>query len=312
MQTFWLYLASFLKPFNFKDIEDDHMLIKLNVLKYYPKFIRHYILNKQDNINRHILYEYANKPEILEQLIKLGSDVNLISEQLYPVNILYKTRNPDSLHVLLKYDINYNFLSNDINVLFSIDIKPEVINILAQLPNFNMMHRDAYGRTALFETSGEVAKAFIENGIDVNAVNHNGQPALFFSHNKPTEYFISQGADVNIIDNEGNNALFYDFDSAYDATNNRKRMLTLLNAGINYTVVNNKGFNAFYKKSDEVVDLFIDYGVPIPNNIHQYELTPKSTKKLAQLYKVLKEKETLFSTIKNNDNNTVNKIKKRL
>lgn len=311
MQKFWLYLASFLKPFNFKDIEDDHMLIKLNVLSFYPKFIRHYILNKQDDFNYHILYEYANKPDILEKLIKLGSNVNIISEQLYPVNILYKIKNLDSLHILLKYDINYNFLSNDLNVLFSIDIKPKVINILAKLPDFNMMHRDSRGRTALFETSGEVAKAFIENGIDVNAVNHNGQPALFFSHHEPTEYFISQGADVNIIDNEGNNALFYDFNSAYDSTNNRKRMLTLLKAGIDCTVINNKGFNAFYKKSDEVVDLFIDYGVPIPNNIHQYELTPKSTKKLAQLYKTLKEKETLFRTIINNEQNAV-KIKKRL
>ena len=311
MYKFWLYLASFLRPFNFKDIDDDHMLIILYVLSFYPKFIRHYILNKPDYLNYHILYKYANKPEILEKLIKLGSNVNLISEQLYPVNILYKTKNPDSLHVLLKYGVDYNFLSNDLNVLFSTDIKAEVIKILAKLPDFNMMHRDSQGRTALFRRSGDVAKAFIENGIDVNAVNHNGQTALFFSHYEPTQYFISQGADVNIIDNEGNNALFYDFNSAYDSTNNKKRMLALLNAGIDYTVVNNKGFNAFYKKSDEVVDLFIDYGVPVPKNIHQYELTPKSTKKLAQLYKTLKEKETLFSTIINNENNTL-RIKKRL
>ena len=67
-----------------------------------------------------------------------------------------------------------------------------------------------YGRThRIKKKEFPLAKVLIEHGADVNAIDRTGRTALFGCHDvKIAELLIEHGTDVNAIDHNGQNALF--------------------------------------------------------------------------------------------------------
>lgn len=62
---------------------------------------------------------------------------------------------------------------------------------------------------ALETNSLAVLKKAIQNGIDINQPDKNGNHALFFADIEQCRLLIAAGADINYLDSEGRNALFY-------------------------------------------------------------------------------------------------------
>lgn len=62
---------------------------------------------------------------------------------------------------------------------------------------------------ALETNNLSVLKKALQNGIDINKPDKNGNHALFFADIEQCRLLIAAGADINYLDSEGRNALFY-------------------------------------------------------------------------------------------------------
>lgn len=62
---------------------------------------------------------------------------------------------------------------------------------------------------ALETNNLSVLRKALQNGIDINKPDKNGNHALFFADIEQCRLLIAAGADINYLDSEGRNALFY-------------------------------------------------------------------------------------------------------
>lgn len=94
----------------------------------------------------------------------------------------------------------------------------------------------------------EKTKHFLEQGSDINTVNHYGftplMVASYYGYSDLVKYLCESGADLNHVSPEGSTALIYALELNFNGIAD-----ILLDYGANPKIVNKKGHNAlFYAK----------------------------------------------------------------
>lgn len=103
-----------------------------------------------------------------------------------------------------------------ITMLFSMQKNQKKIKLLIENNiNVNQVNKD--GDNALFHNTINIRSVeyLIEAGININHINNEGSNVLFYANEHTSQVLVKNGIDVNNINKDGENVLFY---ADYDKT----------------------------------------------------------------------------------------------
>jgi hypothetical protein len=143
----------------------------------------------------------------------------------------------------------------------------------------NINERDENGNTLFMivckNIKKKAIKKFIEEGVDINAQNNNGETALMHlmlqnTAEKEIKLLLDSGADVNILNNDGRSVLYYIADHLYYEDNMLFSILQMfLDKGLNLfkdiASTNSLFLDAYDCKNDIVVVLLLINGINVLN-----------------------------------------------
>lgn len=151
---------------------------------------------------------------------------------------------------LVQKGINVNITNKYGQSLFDIVVeknRSELLNILLKSDSFDINKLDKDGRTYLQNSVvlgfNEIAKIFIENGIDINSKDNNGRNVLYdalsFGNINFIEYLLTfDKLEINNIDNFGNSIMYHK-----EVRQNDDLAISLIKKGANTTFKNSDGSN---------------------------------------------------------------------
>lgn len=314
MSAFFDFIRVILNPFSFNNTNEDISVVekRLKILSFFSKKLMVKIINKKTE--NPFLFSYKSDPDKLELFIKYGSNHRDTDE--FGRNLLFHTNNSKVLNILVKNGIDHTITdSKGFNVFHHGDIA--VFQALVDFydgQKITLPEHNPDRIYPLFHKNDEEMKLLITLGFDIHHIDKENKNALFFSNQETTKFLIENHIDVNVIDNSGKNALFENFNSAYFPDDNYKRMVYLLDAGIDIHCIDKRGFSALYEKTDDIVLLFINRGISIPENFYEYNLSRHSNRLVLKYYTIQKEEKELLSIMKQADLTleTQSRLKKRL
>lgn len=153
-----------------------------------------------------------------------------------------------------------------IDDLFYSWTRENVLDCIKAGIDINALNED--GDNALFSCNhAEAAKAMIEAGIEVNHTNHYGNNALFVNYNPQMLLFlIHSGVNIQHKNNRGKSCLHHQ-------RNNTEGREALINAGADIHCVDNEGQTVIFNHyREEHFDYWIDKGCDI--NYRDYNGIP--------------------------------------
>lgn len=225
--------------------ENIPLAIKLKKIDYLVKLGCN--LNEEDS-EGFVALMHAKEKEVAEKLIELGADCNHVHCKSGK-NVLYYAKSFEVAKLLVDRGIDvYSCFEDAVRynnkdlALWLIKLGADIngkteyglpyVHVIAERANVDMFKevfpyitdinvKDQYGQTCLMHVVRglpfdekervELAEFLIDNGIDVNAVDEDGQSFLFGLDNnvKILQKAIENGADINLCDNKGENVLHY-------------------------------------------------------------------------------------------------------
>lgn len=122
-----------------------------------------------------------------------------------------------------------------LSILFSKDAPIELVQLFLS-NGIDINIKDENGDSLLMKQPYNInnAKYLIKKGINIHAVNNNGENAFFTADSDIKKLLIEQGINKNQINKKGNNALF-------ESLGNADEIKFLLKNGVRSDILNNEG-----------------------------------------------------------------------
>lgn len=245
-------------------------------------------------------------------LIKQGINIHQIDQG--GSNALFEADYETSkLLIEGKININQKNLSGLTALFYTHDLKTTELLIKA---GADINIRDKKENNILMYSTENLAPLYIESGVDIHAINDNGENSLFHFSQSPeiAKMLINKNINIHQINNHGENALF-------DADVEVAKIL--LSLGINAKQKSHAGEDvityADFEKTKLLINELDDLSFYTEEKMNELEVdeydtfTPEKRAlietKIAEI-KAQSEKQTILNSLK--DNSPENKIVKRL
>ncbi|MCH9632117.1 MAG: hypothetical protein S4CHLAM6_04430 [Chlamydiae bacterium] len=155
--------------------------------------------------------------QMLDLFLELGGDLSLETVQNALLNLAAREALEEEFEKLLELIPQPLSISNPQALVYNTCVggSAEILRALIKLGlDFNIVFSEYENRTPLFiESNAEFVELLIEQGLDVNYADANGQTPLFGADSEVAMVLVDHGADVNYIDLQGETPLFH----AYNA-----------------------------------------------------------------------------------------------
>jgi len=216
-----------------------------------------------DSINKTAL-QYAaisGYKDVAELLLDKGADVDARSSDFFtPLYYAAQNDHMEIIQLLIARGADVNAKNNKDQTALDIAMREnhkEIVELLAKVTNISSIHAAAQLGDL------EKVKAFLEEGMDVNAKDENGQTSFHIAvsnnHKDIAELLIKQGADVNAKDKYNYTPLYY---AMFNIDKDMVRLL--VNNGADVNITPEKDYTPIYyavwMENLDIVKLLVDKG----------------------------------------------------
>lgn len=214
--------------------------------------------------------------ETTEWLIKNGID--LYCENKNGNNALFYSEG-DCLNLLIESGLNVNHLNfKNENALFYVHDVESFDILMKNGIDINQVNKDGdnvlLNLLPIASDKEDLINRIVQSNIDINHANEKGYNALFIGGYQYAQLFIDNGIDIEHVDYDGNNIVLFVL-KKFPFSNNYKMIELLINNGASIDSKNYEGETPIlFINNNELMQLFIDKGV----DYHQSAIIAKFIK----------------------------------
>ena len=245
------------------------------------------------------IYDYKKDIKTLDILLKNKADTSIRNCNMESaLMIAVKSNWCDAVELLLEHGAKADDDIKDIIIWAVHKNQLKIIQLLLKQDVSKLILEKAFIYSVnYYHINIEIVELFLERGVDISAVDHNGKTALMFAvqvgkleviqillekganiltadYNGKTvlmhaannfeiiKILLEQYADISVLDNDGNNVLSY--------VNYNEIFLFLVERGADITIINKKGntilMHAVYNDNIDIVKFLLEKGLKIDKN----------------------------------------------